>query len=247
MTYLYTLQPRAIFKHRICISSHECCSSVKLYCCINRVGGISNSSCGCDPHRAAAHAPPGTAPPRRGVGTAEPRTQHGCTDTDGFASHPHPGSDGAPTHRCPRSAEMRHWGCSRWVRGAGRASQRAFPAPLTPRSSHGRVPALRTSPCDWAQNRTLYGRAQNRTAPQSARTAPSHRTAAFRGGPRAGRGRPAPPPDLIDSAAVHWERRGRGLRTAGGSRRGRGGPTAAARSGAAVRRFGPIRPANVRL
>lgn len=131
--------------------------------------------------------------------------------------------------------------------GAGRASQRAFPAPLTPRSSHGRVPALRTSPCDWAQNRTLYGRAQNRTAPQSARTAPSHRTAPFRGGPGAGRGRPAPPPDLIDSAAVHWERRGRGLRTAGGSRRGRGGPTAAARSGAAVRRFGPIRPANVRL
>lgn len=106
--------------------------------------------------------------------------------------------------------------------GAGRASQRAFPAPLTPRSSHGRVPALRTSPCDRAQNRTLYGRAQNRTAPQSARTAPSHRTAPFRGGPGAGRGRPAPPPDLIDSAAVHWERRGRGLRTAGGSRRGRG-------------------------
>lgn len=186
MTYLYTLQPRAIFKHRICISSHECCSSVKLYCCINRVGGISNSSCGCDPHRAAAHAPPGTAPPRRGVGTAEPRTQHGCTDTDGFASHPHPGSDGAPTHRCPRSAEMRHWGCSRWVRGAGRASQRAFPAPLTPwlpaaptagslHSEPHRVTGLRTARCmaglRTAQLRSRHGR-PHRTAPRRSAAVP---------------------------------------------------------------------------
>ena len=60
VTYLYMLQPRAIFKRRICISSHECCTSVKLYCCINRVGGISNSSCGCDPHR-GSHA--GGQPP----------------------------------------------------------------------------------------------------------------------------------------------------------------------------------------